>query len=197
MAQRGGITPSGRFLRFVFWRAPMAATKYTVAGYMATFQDVGRRWGALAGFGLWVYGIWWLAGQSGSVGFQQVAAFLLLVWFWRLFAVVRWTYKLRVEAARARAIRRRELQLLEQLGGRVQQWGQAIPNAAGGVFTMMGSARHHDPVRAEAERIAREQADEVRTWLPDEHRDLPLGDRFEPTFRLPRFRRRKKGSDDA
>jgi hypothetical protein len=52
--------------------------------------------------------------------------------------------------------------------------------------------RHHDPTADEHARMAREQAEESRAMLPEEHRDMPLGDRFEPVFRLPKRLRRNR-----
>jgi hypothetical protein len=188
----GGISPSGRALRFLLWRAPVRAASYTAAGFVATTTEVGRRWITIAGLGLWVWFLRWLAVRSGVVGFRQVTAFLLLLWFWRLFVLVRWTIGLRVAAARARAMQREIYQTVtEKLPNQMQQWGrQAAAQIPGGTFTMRGSMRHDDPAADEHARMAREQAEESRGWLPEEHRDMPLGDRFEPVFRLPKWLRR-------
>jgi hypothetical protein len=186
---RGDISWSGQVLRAVLWRAPVRATQYTVAGYMATAQEVGRRWISLAGLGAWVWFLWWAAGMSGVQGFQELVAFLLLLWVWRLIVLVRWTISLRVAAARARAQQRLMLETLTQLPGQMQQLArQAIP---GGTFTVGGMLRHHDPHAEEQQRQVREQAEQVRGWLPAEHRDMPLGD-LEPLVRMPRWMRRRK-----
>lgn len=189
----GGISWSGRALRFILWRAPLRAAQYTAAGYMATMQDVGRRGLAIAGFGFWVFLLWKLAHWADIQGLKEVAAFLLLVWFWRFFVFVRWVYAMRIAAARARAFQRQQIQLLQQLPGQLQQMArQALPT--GGTFTIMGSSRHDDPtadMAREAEAYVRRQDDEVNLLGPQG--DMPLGDKFEPMFRLPRFRRRKRG----
>jgi small-conductance mechanosensitive channel len=188
----GGISPSGRALRFVLWRAPLGAAKYTAAGYMATATEVGRRWIVMAGLGLWLWFCWRVAMASGVQGFFEVMSFLLLLWFWRLFVLVRWTIGLRVAAARARAQQRQMLKALDQLPGQLQQLArQAIPQTGG--FTVPGMLRRDDPVRDEHERIARDQAAQTRRMVGD---DLPIGDRFEPIWRLPRFMRRKLEEDD-
>jgi hypothetical protein len=187
----GDISWSGRALRAVLWRAPLWATKRTTAGYMATVEDVGRRGLAVAGFGLWVFGVWWLAGWTGIQGFQEVAAFLVLVWFWRFFVFCRWVYKMRTAALRARAMQRKQAELLEKLAGQVQQWGrQAIPS--GGSFTVLGMTRQSDPGAEEVRRMAAHQARQGRDLLSDEDRDAPLGDQFEPVLRMPRWIRKRR-----
>jgi hypothetical protein len=192
----GGISPSGRALRFLLWRAPLRAASSTAAGFMATTQEVGRRWITMAGLGLWLWFLYQVARWSQIQGFRQLTAFLLLLWFWRLFVLIRWTIGLRVAAARARAMQREMYQTLQQLPGQMQQLArQAIP--AGGGFTVPGMLRQHDPVHDQARQIARDQAAETRSWLPPEDRDLPIGDKFEPIWRLPRFMRRKLKEEDG
>ena len=187
----GGISPSGRALRFVLWRAPMGAAKYTAAGFLATTQDVGRRWLSMAGLGLWVWVMYRVAQASGIEGFRQFTAFLMLLWFWRLVVLVRWTYGLRVAASRARAAQRKQIELLQQLPGQIQQFArQAIPQ--GGGFTVLGMKRQHDPVRDQLDEMAREQADQVRQWTGNE---VPIGDKFEPLVAWPKFLRRGKKDD--
>jgi hypothetical protein len=202
-----GVPPSGRFLRWLLWRLPVGATRYAIARNMALATEEGRRWMILAAFGVWVWVAWKVAGWTGSQGARQFAAFLTLYWFWRFFANCRrvWAQRRSLKAQAVSLQRQREMyQMQEKALALMQQGVGRLPSPGGTLTTMMGSARHHDPVAEEYRRMAAEQgfkvpdqAAEVRSWLPDEHRDLPLGDRFEPTFRLPRFRRRKKGSDDA
>jgi hypothetical protein len=191
---KGGISPSGRALRAVLWRAPRRAVDYTVAGYMATSQEVGRRWISMAGLGAWVWFWWWVSLGLGIQGFIEVTSFLVLLWFWRFVVLIKWTIGLRVAAARARAQQRQMLEVLTQLPGQLKQFARsAVP---GGTYSMPDLLRHHDPEYETQQQEARQQTDTSRGWLPKEIRDdMPLGAEFEPTFRWPRFRRRKKGSE--
>jgi hypothetical protein len=180
-------------LRGLLWTGPKYVAKRTAYGYLATVEDVGRRWLALAGFGIWVYAIWWAAHATGILGFQQFAAFLALVWLWRALAVTRWTWHLRVERSRARAIQRRELDLLEQIGTRVSEWGQRVPEGV----AVLRSVKPDEGYQT-AKKNGRDQAEQVRQWNADNptFKDLPMGDQFEPVWRLPkRFRRKSRKGD--
>jgi small-conductance mechanosensitive channel len=135
---KGGISLSGRALRAVLWRAPLRVTKYTVAGYMATSQEVGRRWISMTGLGLWLWFLWRVALGLGVQGFIEFTSFLLLLWIWRFVVLVKWTIGLRVAAARARAQQRQMLETLNQLPGQIQQ---AVANRAPGGIDMFGAIR--------------------------------------------------------
>jgi hypothetical protein len=188
---RSGITPTGRLLRFVFWRAPLRATQYTVAGYMATVQQAGSRWIAWGGLGAWVWFLWWLAGALGIQGMREFVGFLLLLWLWRGLVLLRWTIHLRMEAARVRAFQRQQFQMIQQLPGQIRQMAASVPRPDGGIDVLNVFGGQPDPVWAEQQRTRREQARQIRDQLPEESRGIPLGDRPEPLVRMPRWIRRK------
>jgi small-conductance mechanosensitive channel len=196
VAKGGDIQWSGRVLRAVLWRAPLRVTKYTVAGYMATSQEVGRRWIAMTGLGLWLWFLWRVALGLGVQGFIEFTSFLLLLWIWRFVVLVKWTIGLRVAAARARAQQRQMLEALNQLPGQIQQ--AVASRAQGGSYAMPNLMRHHDPEYETQRQAAREQADRSRSWLPVEQQDMPLGDRHDPVFPMPKWMRKHKpkGGDD-
>lgn len=191
----GGISPSGRALRFLLWRAPTGAARYAMARNMALATEEGRRWLILGGTLFWVWVIWQVAGWSGIQGFQEFAAFLWLLWWWRLFVNLRrtWAHRRNLKAMAVGTQRQRQMyEMQTQALSMIRQYArQAIPS--GGTFTMMGSMRHHDPTDTEARRISAEQQRYARDILGDDQQGTPLGDRFEPIIRLPRFRRRKRG----
>jgi hypothetical protein len=190
---RTGITPTGRLLRFVLWRAPLRATQYTVAGYMATVQQAGSRWIAWGGLGLWVWGLWWLAGALGIQGMREFVGFLLLLWLWRGIVLLRWTIHLRMEAARVRAFQRQQFQMIQQLPGQLRQMAAGLPRPGGegGIDVLNFLRTQPDPAYAEQQRTRHEQARQVRDWLPEESRDIPLGERPEPLVKMPRWMRRR------
>lgn len=190
---KGGITPTGRLLRFVFWRAPLRATQYTVAGYMATVQQAGGRWIAWAGLGAWVWFLWWLSGVFGIQGMREFVGFLLLLWLWRGIALLRWTISLRIEAARARAFQRQQFQMLQQLPGQMQKAVAGVAGRAseGGTDVLNLFRGPPDPITAEQRQTHRRQVEQVREWLPEESKGIPLGDRPEPLVRMPRWLRRR------
>lgn len=192
MAKSGDIQWSGRALRYVFWRAPKRAAEYTAAGFLATGQEVGRRWLSIAGLGLWLWLLWRVAAWTGIQGAQEFTSFLLLLWIWRLLVLLRWTIRLRVEAARVRAFQRQQFQAIQQLPGQLRQMAAGLPRPGGeGGIDVLGRFRTTHPMDAEAQRVRREQARQVRDMLPEESKDIPLGDQFEPVIRMPRWLRRR------
>lgn len=196
---KGGISPSGRVLRFVAWRLPLGVTRYSVARNMAVVNEEGRRWLALAGFGLWTAGFWYFAtflhNWLGMVVPLQLAGLFGLLLIWRVIGHLRRLWAQRHSLKNQAVSLQRQRQMFEMQAQTLDYLrrlpGQALP---GGAFTMLGMKRETDPVGEETRRVAREQADQVRGWLGDEQADVPLGDRFEPLFRRPRFRRRKNGN---
>jgi hypothetical protein len=188
---QGGISVSGRAMRWLFWRAPKSAVAYTIAGNMALVSDLGRRWLVFFVFGAYLWGMRWLA-TNLVPPLRTITALLLLLWFWHGINLVRWTLHARAQAARARAMQREMYQTLNALPGQLQQLArQAIPQTGG--FTVPGMLRRDDPVRDEHERMAREQAEQVRQWTGG---DVPTGDKFEPLITWPKFLRRHKKDDD-
>jgi hypothetical protein len=73
----------------------------------------------------------------------------------------------------------------------LQQVAQSVASRGEGGFTVLGSLRQADPVTQETRRTRRRQADQVRSWLPEESRDVPLGQEFEPLLPMPRSLRRR------
>jgi hypothetical protein len=191
---KGGISPSGRAARWLFWRVPRRATEYTVAGYMATAQEVGRRWITIVVFGLWLWFLRWVAEHVvRTEATLAVTAVLLLLWFWRVVSLVQWTIDLKVAAARQRAATRELFQTVQQLPGQIQQ--AVASRTQGGSYTMPNLLRHHDPEYETQRQAAREQADRSRAWLPSEQQDMPLGDRHDPVFPMPKWMRRRRPKD--
>jgi hypothetical protein len=195
---RASTSYSGRALRFMLWRLPLGVTRYSVARNTAVITEEGRRWLALAGFGAWVAAFWWLAlwlhRTAGLLVPLQVASLLGLLLIWRIVGHLRrlWVHRRNLTNMAVSVQRQRQMyQMQEQALDLLRQGAsRAIP--AGRTFTMGGVMRHHDPAADEHARIAREQATQARGWLPPEHRDVPLGDRFEPILRLPKWLRRPK-----
>lgn len=191
----GGISPSGRILRWWLVRLPVGATRLAIARNTAAATEEGRRVMALAAFGFWVAGFWfaagWLYRTTGVVAPLQIASLLGLLLIWRIIGLLRrwWVHRHNLPAIAISTKRQREIYEMQTQALELLRQGarNAIP---GGTFTMMGSMRHHDPTADEHARMAREQAAESRSWLPEEHQDMPLGDKFEPTFRWPWKRKR-------
>ncbi|HJU00244.1 MAG TPA: hypothetical protein VJ966_03455, partial [Actinomycetes bacterium] len=188
---KGGISPSGRALRYIVWRLPLGMTKFSIARNVAVLTEEGRRWLALAGFGLWVGVFWWAASLLhdwlGLLVPLQLAAFFGVLLIWRIVGNLRrlWAHRRNLTSmARNAQIQREMYQVLTALPGQIQTLARSVP-VPGGTFTMRGSMRHHDPAADQEAALARQQAEQARSWLPPEHADMPLGDRFEPIFRLP------------
>jgi phosphate/sulfate permease len=198
---KGGISPSGRFLRWALWRLPLGATKLSIARNTAAASEEGRRVMALIGFGAWVavfwYVAWWLYSATGVIVPLQLAGLFGLLLIWRIVGLLRrwWVHRHNLQnMARNAQIQRETYKILTALPGQIQQLARGAPG--GMAFTMPNLLRHHDPDHEAQQQAARQQAEESRGWLPQEIRDdMPLGAEFEPTFRWPRFRRRKKDSE--
>jgi hypothetical protein len=191
MAKSGDIQWSGRALRYTLWRAPKRAAEYTAAGFLATGQEIGRRWLSIAGLGLWLWLLWRVAAWTGIQGAQELTSFLLLLWIWRVIVLLRWTIRLRVEAARVRAFQRQQFQMIQQLPGQMRQLAASVPRPDGGIDVLGLFRGEPDPVTAEQQQTRRRQAEEIRSQLPEESRDIPLGDRPEPVIPMPRWLRRR------
>jgi hypothetical protein len=194
---RGGVSSSGRALRFVLWRAPMGTARYVMARNMALASEEGRRWLTLAGVLFWVWVIWMVAGWSGVRGFQELAALLWLLWFWRLFANLRrvWVNRHNLKGqARALQYQRAMYEMQTQALGQLQRLAAGAGRRAseGGVDVLGRFRGQPHPAQAEQERMAREEVRQVRDMLPDEHRDMALGDRLEPVIPKPRWLRRRR-----
>jgi hypothetical protein len=191
-----GISYSGRAARWLFLRAPYGAVRHTAQGFVDTATDAGRRWVAWGMLGAWLWAFRW--GAEHVIRTKQtlaVTALLLLLWIIRGLSLLRWTWHLRVERSRARAIQRREFELLEQIGTKVNEWGQRVPEGV----AVLRSVRDDEGYR-DVKANGREQAEQVRQWNADNptFADMPMGDQFEPVFRLPkRFRRKPRKGDDA
>jgi hypothetical protein len=192
---RGGPSYSGRALRFVLWRAPVGAGRYAMARNMALATEEGRRWLILGGTLFWVWVIWMVAGYSGVQGFQELAAFLWLLWFWRLVVNLRrvWVNRRNLKG-QARGLQYQR-QMYEMQAEALAQMRRLAAGAGrqvseGGV-DVLNLFQTHDPIRAEQQQTRRQQAEEIRSQLPEESRDMPLGDRPEPLVRMPRWMRRR------
>jgi hypothetical protein len=191
-----GVSPSGRALRFVLWRLPLGVTRYSMARNTAVMTEEGRRVLALAAFGLWVAVFWYAAtalhSWLGVVVPLQLAGLFGLLLIWRIVGHLRrwWVQRHNLKNQAVSMQRQRQMyEMQAQALGYVQQLArQAIP---GGTFTMLGSMRQHDPVHEQARQQAATDAELARSWLPEESRDMPLGDRFEPMVRPPRWMRRR------
>jgi hypothetical protein len=194
---KGGISPSGRVLRFVAWRLPLGATRYSVARNMAVVSEEGRRWLALAGFGLWVAVFWYFASflhnWLGVVLPLQLAGLFGLLLIWRIVGHLRrlWVHRHNLKNQAVGLQRQRQMYEMQAQALDLLRQGarQALP---GGGFTVPGMLRRDDPVRDEHERMAREQAEQVRQWTGG---DVPTGDKFEPLITWPKFLRRHKKDD--
>jgi hypothetical protein len=193
---RGGPSYSGRALRFVLWRAPVGAGRYAMARNMALATEEGRRWLILGGTLFWVWVIWMVAGYSGVQGFQELAAFLWLLWFWRLFVNLRrvWVNRRNLKG-QARGLQYQR-QMYEMQAEALSQMRRLAAGAGrqvseGGVDVLNLFRTPPDPVTAEQQQTRRQQAEEIRSQLPEESRDIPLGDRPEPVIPMPRWLRRR------
>jgi hypothetical protein len=194
----GGISPSGKVLRWWVWRLPKGVATYSWNRNLAAATEEGRRVLALAAFGLWVAGFWfaagWLYRATGVMVPLQIASLMGLLLIWRIVGLGRRWWKLRgnltaqaVSVQRQREMYEMQRQALAYLRGLPRQ---ALPD---GGLTIMRSSTHDDPTSDEARRVNAEQQRYARDILGDDQQDIPLGDRFEPIIRLPRFRRRKRG----
>lgn len=185
----GDIQWSGRAVRWLFWRAPKRAARYTWDSNLALASDLGRRWILFAVFGAYLWGLRWLAVHLVPP-LRSVSAILLLLWFWHGLNLIRWTIHARAASARARAVQREQYQIMQELRA---DFREVITNRIpGGGHTVKGMLAQSDPEYEAQQRQAAEQADQVRTMLPPEDRNVPLGDRFEPLVRLPNWLRRRR-----
>ena len=197
MARGGGIPLSGRALRFVLWRAPVGAARYAMARNMALTTEEGRRWLILGGTLFWVWVIWQVAGYSGVQGFQEAAAFLWLLWFWRFFVNLRrvWVNRRNLKGqARGLQYQRQMYQMQAEALSQMRKIaaGAGRQVTEGGVDVLGRFRGQPHPAEAERQRISREEARQIRDMLPDEHRDMPQGDQFEPVIPMPRWLRRRR-----
>jgi hypothetical protein len=189
----GGISPSGRILRWWLVRLPVGATRLAVARNTAAATEEGRRVMALAAFGFWVAVFWfaagWLYRTIGVVVPLQIASLLGLLLIWRIIGLLRrwWVHRHNLPAMAVSVKRQREIYEMQEQALELLRQGvrQAIP---GGGYTVPGGFRHHDPVAAEQDRMTQEaqayvrrQDDDVNLLGPQA--DMPMGDKFEPTFR--------------
>lgn len=191
---RGDIQWSGRAVRWLFWRAPKGAAKYAWDSNMALASDLGRRWIVLGVYG----GFLWVARQVAEVvtPLRTPVAVLILLWFFWAVSLARWSWNARPGAARNRQALREIYQSVHEVRGDVrgfaQQVARGLPGRGGeGVDVLNLFRTQPDPVTAEQQRTRREQAEQVRGWLPEESRGIPLGDRPEPLVRMPRWMRRR------
>lgn len=198
---KGGVSPSGRALRFVLWRLPLRATQLALARNSAAASEHGRYVLALAGFGFWVAVFWYAASwwhqATGMVVPLQVAGLLGLLLIWRIIGYLRrlWVNRHNLVSMAVTQQRQREMHqvITKTLPGQMQQWGQQVTARVGdgeGGFTVMGSLRREDETYQQVRRTRRDQLRQVRDMLPEEQRGMPLGDQFEPLIRWPWRRRR-------
>ena len=193
----GDLQWSGRAVRWLVWRLPKSAARYTWDSNMALATDLGRRWATLAVYGAFLWGLRWVA-NNFIPPLRPWAAILVLLWFYWAVSLVRWSWNARPGASRNRQAMREMYQTVHELRTDVREAiSTAAQRAGGGTFTMMGSMRHHDPVADEHRRTSAEQQQWIRKRLPEEHQDMPLGDQFEPIVKLPRWMRRRKPQDDS
>jgi hypothetical protein len=197
---KGGISPSGRALRAVLWRLPLGATKFSIARNTAAATEEGRRIMALIGFGAWVAVFWYVASflhaAVGLLWSLQLAGLFGLLLIWRIIGLARrwWAHRRNLASmARNAQIQREIYQAVTQFPDLMRQYArQAAP---GGGHTMPNLLRHHDPEYETQRQEAREQADRSRSWLPVEQQDMPLGDRHDPVFPMPKWMRRRRPKD--
>jgi hypothetical protein len=195
----GDIQWSGRAVRWLFWRLPKSAAKYTWDSNMALASDLGRRVMTLLVYGGFLWGL-----REFVVPLvpplRTPVAVLILVWFWWAVSLARWMWNARPGAARNRQAMREMYQTVHEMRADVRE---AISTAAnripqGGTFTMLGMKKHTDPATEEIRRAGREQAEFLRDpeVLGPGADDVPLGDSFEPLFRFPRRPGRKPKNGD-
>lgn len=189
----GDIQWSGRAVRWLVWRLPKSAAKYTWDSNMALATDLGRRWATLIVYGAFLWGLRWVAKYLIPPLWDWPIAVLILIWFYWAVSLARWSWNARPGAARNRQAMREMYQTVHELRTDVREAVTNAANRGGQTFTMLGSSRHHDPTGGEAHRINVEQQQYARDIVGDDQQNIPLGDRFEPAFRLPRFRRRRRG----
>jgi hypothetical protein len=186
---------SGRAVRWLLWRAPKGAAKYTWDSNMALASNLGRRW-----IVLFVYGgfLWWVAAPVAGVvtPLRTPVAILKLLWLFWAVSLAKWSWNARPGAARNRQAMREMYQVVHEIRGDVreglQRVARAMPRGQEGGVDVLGIFRSDpDPVTAEHRRRERDQARQVRDMLPEEQRDIPLGD-LEPVIRMPRWLRRRR-----
>lgn len=199
---KGGISPSGRALRFWLWRLPLGATRYSLARNTAAATEEGRRVMALAGFGAWVAAFWWVANflhkTVGMVVPLQLAGLFGLLLIWRIIGLLRrwWVNRRQLVSAAVSLQRQRQMyQMQAQALDQLRRLPAALSRGGdgGGGVDVLGKFRGPaDPVTQERQRIAGEQQAEVRSQLPEDVREtMPLGDRYEPMVKAPRWMRRQ------
>jgi hypothetical protein len=182
---------TGRALGWLFWRVPKGTAKYTVAGFMATAQELGRRWTVWAVFGLYLWGLRWVAEHVIRTKMTlAVSALLLLLWIWRGLSLLKWTIDLRVERARQRAAQRKMIATIEQIPEQMRQSLMAAYHA--GV-----DMRDYGPAYAQTRQMEADQAEQVRGWVNDANGEpMPAGE-WRPVTPMPKWlaRRLRKGRD--
>jgi hypothetical protein len=191
---RGDLQWSGRAVRWLLWRAPKGAAKYTWDSNMALASDLGRRWIVLL-----VYGgfLWWVATPVAEVvtPLRTPVVLLKLLWLWWAVSLAQWSWRARPGTARNRQAMREMYQVVHEIRGDVQQglrqMAASVPRPDGGVDVLGMFKSAPDPIAAEQARTRADQARQVRDMLPDDQRDLPLGDRAEPLVKMPRWLRRR------
>lgn len=197
----GDIQWSGRAVRWLVWRLPKSAAKYTWDSNMALASDLGRRWMTWLVYGGFLWGLRKLIVPL-IPPLRTPVAILILLWFYWGASLALWSWRARPGAARNRQAMREMYQTVHELRTDVRE---AITTAAnrlptGGV-TMRGSMRHHDPTADEHARMARDastyirrQDDEVNLLGPQG--SMPIGDKFEPLISWPGFLRRQHKRGD-
>lgn len=196
----GGITASGRAVRFVLWRGPTSVTRRFAANQAALLTAEGQRWAALFGFGLW-------AGVIVAITFltrvgRPFGAFVGMVWIFFLLRMLQTAHRRR--QSMKNRMRFEEIMLQGQVA-LTNQVRQLLAAANGGGFTMGGSSRHlgdeiDDMQRAEREHVSslfhsrdkshKSQSEQVHEWIDDAQGDVPTGEWVRPSDKLPRWLRR-------
>jgi hypothetical protein len=204
---RGGMSASGRVLRWWLWKLPVGATKYSIAKNTAVMTEEGRRWLALLAFGFWAFLFWrfaqFLHGWLGVVVPLRLAALFGLLLIWRIVGHLRrlWVHRRHLSSmARNAQVQRQTYEILTALPGQIQQLARNGITRDGGGFTMFGSMRQDDPGDGDDRRQRVLNRQQVLDMLPEGQRDLPLGDEFEPVVRMPKWMRRRrkpKGQDEG
>jgi hypothetical protein len=137
-----GIPWSGRAVRWLFWRAPKRAARYTWDSNMALASDIGRRLAVFCVFGAWLWGFRWLVEHVLPIqGLRTLSAVLLLLWFWHGVNLFNWIRHARAGASRARALQREQMATLQELRGDVRQAMSTMANQARGGIDMFGAIR--------------------------------------------------------
>lgn len=178
---------------WALWRAPKGAVKYGLDSNMALAGDIGRRIIVLVVYGAYLWGARWVWTKLDLPG-RWVISVLLLLWFVYAVNVVSFIRHGRAQASRNRQLARQQYRVVHEIHTDVREALAGVGRQArdGGVDVLGKFRGPADPVTQERQRIARDQQVEVRSQLPEDVREtMPLGDRYEPMVKAPRWMRRQ------